>query len=380
MDKRSTFPVIGISIFTLLMMAVVVFALTSNGVSREKIVTGLSAENVLGDVSIRRNGSNYTLKSGEVLFPDDEIMVGRAASCEIVAEGRVRATMDRDSKLRIRDLSDDCVSLEVTEGSAFFDMVRNTPDSRVTAAAGDAVLTPETGSIFSVEAYTGTQTFNLYAGAGVLDWEGEEHALGPKDHVTVFRFEETAGLTTADVLAPELSGFLLDELILRSGVCFQADQLRSVLDRRRADTVAAVPQTGERMVCSVEIRCDSILGRDISGDWTPPADGVLMPATPVKFTRGESVYDVLRRVCKNSGLDINYNFLPMISGYYITRIGGLQELDCGPNSGWLYRVNGWYPNYGPSKYEVEEGDVIVWAYSCDGGADDLGREKWEIRQ
>ena len=379
MNKRSTFLVMGISIFTLLIMAVMVFALTSNGVSREKIVTGLSAENVLGDVSIRRNGSNYTLNSGEALLPDDEIMVGRAASCEIVAEGRIRATMDRDSKLRVRALSDEWVSLEVLEGTAFFDLVRNGPDSRVTAAADTAVFTPQTGAIFSVEAYTGTQTFNLYAGEGTLDWEGQKRPVRPKDHITVYRSEETAGLTTADVLASELSGFLLNEMILRRGVCFQADQLREILEQRRADTAAFVPQTEERMVCSVEIRCDSLLDRDVSGDWTPPADGVLLPATPVKFTQGDSVYDVVRRVCKSAGLDINYNFLPMISGYYIQGIGGLQEMACGPSSGWLFKVNGWYPNYGPSKYEVEEGDVILWAYSCDGGAD-LGREEWKIRQ
>ena len=66
----------------------------------------------------------------------------------------------------------------------------------------------------------------------------------------------------------------------------------------------------------------------------------------------------------------------MVSGYYVTRIGPLAENDFGPSSGWLFKVNGWFPNYGSSKYEVEAGDVIVWAYSCEGGGTDLGREVW----
>ena len=35
----------------------------------------------------------------------------------------------------------------------------------------------------------------------------------------------------------------------------------------------------------------------------------------------------------------------------------------------MYKVNGWFPNYGCSRYQVEDGDVICWVYTCDLGAD-----------
>ena len=50
-------------------------------------------------------------------------------------------------------------------------------------------------------------------------------------------------------------------------------------------------------------------------------------------------------------------------------INQLYELDCGKNSGWMYSVNGTFPNYGASAYKPKDGDVILWVYTCDLGND-----------
>ena len=44
----------------------------------------------------------------------------------------------------------------------------------------------------------------------------------------------------------------------------------------------------------------------------------------------------------------------------------LYEFDCGSQSGWMYKVNGWFPNYGCSSYKLKDGDAIVWSYTCTG--------------
>jgi len=54
---------------------------------------------------------------------------------------------------------------------------------------------------------------------------------------------------------------------------------------------------------------------------------------------------------------------------YIEGIGNLYEFDCGELSGWMYSVNGEFPMYGMSQYEVKDGDVIEVVYTCDLGAD-----------
>ena len=41
----------------------------------------------------------------------------------------------------------------------------------------------------------------------------------------------------------------------------------------------------------------------------------------------------------------------------------------GELSGWMYRVDGWFPNYGCSRYQLQDGDVVEWLYTCDLGAD-----------
>ena len=57
----------------------------------------------------------------------------------------------------------------------------------------------------------------------------------------------------------------------------------------------------------------------------------------------------------------------------------MYQFDCGDESGWMYKVNGWFPNYGAGRYEVEDGDTVEWHYSCEGSGADLGRESWTER-
>ena len=98
-------------------------------------------------------------------------------------------------------------------------------------------------------------------------------------------------------------------------------------------------------------------------------DGWLLPATQVEFHEGESVFDVLRRVCRDKGLHMEFSNTPMYNSAYIEGIGNLYEFDCGEQSGWMYAVNGWYPNYGCSRYALKDGDTVTWVYTCDYGKD-----------
>ena len=92
-----------------------------------------------------------------------------------------------------------------------------------------------------------------------------------------------------------------------------------------------------------------------------------------EFLEGESVYDVLKRVCTYSGIHLSYDWTVEYGGYYIEGINHLYEFDCGNGSGWMYQVNGWYPNYGCSNYILKDGDIIIWNYTCNLGKD-LGAE------
>jgi hypothetical protein len=97
--------------------------------------------------------------------------------------------------------------------------------------------------------------------------------------------------------------------------------------------------------------------------------GLIMAPRTVGFSEGETVYDVLQRECRASGIPMESSFNPLYSSRYIEGIDNLYEFDGGPQSGWMYAVNGWYPNYGCSAYALRSGDAIVWRYTCNLGSD-----------
>ena len=126
----------------------------------------------------------------------------------------------------------------------------------------------------------------------------------------------------------------------------------------------------------IAIRCDTIL--DNMSDLNPskvefvPANGEILPMVSVYFYEGETVFDVLKRVCEIADIQLEYSWTPLYGSYYIEGINHLYEFDCGEQSGWMYKVNEWFPNYGCSSYDVSDGDVIVWCYTCAGLGADVG--------
>ena len=103
-----------------------------------------------------------------------------------------------------------------------------------------------------------------------------------------------------------------------------------------------------------------------------PDDGVIYAKKKVKFYEGESVFDVLKRETQKKRIHMESSFTPKYNSAYVEGINNLYEFDAGRYSGWLYKVNGWYPNYGCSRYLLKDGDVVEWQYTCDGGRD-VGR-------
>ena len=125
--------------------------------------------------------------------------------------------------------------------------------------------------------------------------------------------------------------------------------------------------------CTFSIECSTILNNlaDLDPDKRElvPSNGVILAPTKVTFYEGESVFDVLQRVCKEKGIHLESSWTPIYNSAYIEGIHNLYEFDCGELSGWMYRVDGWYPNYGCSRYQLKDGEKVEWRYTCDLGKD-----------
>lgn len=146
-----------------------------------------------------------------------------------------------------------------------------------------------------------------------------------------------------------------------------------------AEETAGAPETTK--TCVVSIECTSVLNNldKLKKGKEPfvPADGVILAPTVWEFETGDSAFDVLKNVCashkcsagckycENGGIQLEYSFNPGFGSYYAEGIHQLYEKDCGPRSGWTYRVNGTRPDVVYGSYRVKDSDRIEWIYECD---------------
>lgn len=130
---------------------------------------------------------------------------------------------------------------------------------------------------------------------------------------------------------------------------------------------------GDELTCTIYISCAVLLDNmdmlDKDKHEMVPADGVILPITTVTFEDGDDVFTILQRVCRENKIHLEFSEDPIYSSAYVEGLHNLYEFDGGELSGWYYSANGWFPNYGSSRYVVENGDVIEWHYSCDMGHD-----------
>lgn len=93
---------------------------------------------------------------------------------------------------------------------------------------------------------------------------------------------------------------------------------------------------------------------------------VMKAKTAYKIIPGK---DTAFSILQKTGLSYNYNYHKIYKGVYVNTIEGLSEFDGGPYSGWMYRVNGVFPNHSASLHPIHPGDYVEWLYTRDLGKD-----------
>ncbi|MEI3605537.1 DUF4430 domain-containing protein [Pseudogracilibacillus sp. SE30717A] len=97
------------------------------------------------------------------------------------------------------------------------------------------------------------------------------------------------------------------------------------------------------------------------------SDEVPLSATKTEINGEETVLDVLIKITKEKGIQMDYRGGG--STAYIEGIANVYEFDRGQGSGWMYRINGVFPDRGAGAINVQDGDVIEWLYTTDLGKD-----------
>jgi len=391
------------------------------------------AEKVSGIVSVERGGVSFELEEDTALKAGDRITTNEKAGLVIKSADNIYELAENSSVI-LTEPKDDAFNMEVTGGEIFVTL--NDGEKFGHIEAQDTFITAE-GTVFSVNVQTGSMGVNVFEGKvkAVKEKQSFEAEAGQGISAVGDKIE------VIDLMAQALNQFNIDKAIEAGKthkLCFSEEELKKVLEEREKEsaesdkedkndqragekgsgektgdsgksTASAGNNTGSGKgdgedggknnggsktegsssgnkpkydySCTIEIRCDTILNNmenlEPGKEGYVPSSGTILKRTSVGFNDGETVFDVLKRVCKEKGIQMESSWTPAYGSSYIESINHIYEFDCGPQSGWMYKVNGWFPNYGCSSYNLKDGDVIVWLYTCEGlGADVGGSMNW----
>lgn len=119
----------------------------------------------------------------------------------------------------------------------------------------------------------------------------------------------------------------------------------------------------------IQIRCDSVAeATEKLEDQTLveyiPEDGIAMARLKYIAKEGDSVLEILEKICKNNNIEVKKSEDGLIEA-----IGYLKNGDCGEGSCWVYTVDGKLMSDNPADCKVKGGEDIVWTFTLNGGHD-----------
>lgn len=133
--------------------------------------------------------------------------------------------------------------------------------------------------------------------------------------------------------------------------------------------------TEDSQTVYLSIRCDTILDNwdkldpALRQEKYVPQDGVILQRTEYVLRKGDTVYDVLDRAIRHNQIQMECIYSINYASTYVEGINHLYEFSCGELSGWMFMVNGQFPQVGCDRYTLQDGDEIIWCYTCDLGRD-----------
>ncbi len=230
--------------------------------------------------------------------------------------------------------------------------------------SGISYVFPETSSFTTVESLVATT---------VTDTSSQTLPESEKPETTAITSVASTSATAADISKPT------EKPVFTSAPTSSASTASSkVTTISTASSVISTTPKPDKPIkkydntCTFVIDCKTILNNKDKLkkglEKYVPDDAVIFSGT-VGFDSGESVYDILRRICDENSIQMEASYTSMFSSYYVEGINNLYEFDCGQVSGWMYSVNGVFPNYGCSSYKPVNNDKIAFRYTCELGYD-----------
>src|SRR5699024_11280875 len=121
--------------------------------------------------------------------------------------------------------------------------------------------------------------------------------------------------------------------------------------------------------------------KDHPGKGGCPDDGraeIPLPPTKMEITEEETVLDALIRITKQNKIQMDYRGGQGATAY-VQGMGNVYEFDRGQGSGWMFRINGVFPDRGAGVIPLCDGDTVEWLYTNNLGKD-LGADLKPVRR
>ncbi len=316
---------------------------------------------VRGVVSLTRSGVSYPVEEATTLRAGDALSCDAGATVAVGLEDGT-LTLGDSAEMTVTAAERGAFEARLDGGEVFV----NTHSPLLISFDGSTLSFEDAAALLSVRGSAQTLT--------VLDGSVGDFTAGQVIYWV------NGEKTTGEVNTAALNDFAIARIreANRSRTLCVSNEELDALEQERSAAIASqlTSGDGDGLSCTIAIYCDTILNNwdnlDTAKASYVPEDGVILAPTQVDFESGETVFDVLKRVCEAYDIQIEYSWTPMYDSYYIEGIHQLYEFDCGPESGWMYKVNEWFPNYGCSEYKLSGGESIVWCYTCVGLGEDVG--------
>lgn len=357
-----------------------------------------AADDISGIVDIERKGVSYSLDE-ETALRDGDIVTTASDSYAGIHAGDNTFSLAEDTELSFGGIEERLVSIELKSGEAFAVIEGSRTFEK--AIVSDWNINAEE-AVFSANVRKGSIGINVFEGRIKVTGSGTEK---------IGKAGQTIDITDDKISISKLTAASLNDFNIENAkkanenhkLCFSNEKLDKVVADREKEIQKALEEQKihEKQVisagtatdgsglpessgsesgseesdssikqCTIMIQCNSVLKNmdalSPGKEKFIPSNGVILSASTVEFREGETVFDVLKRTCSAAGIQLEYAYTPGYGSYYVEGINNLYEFDCGSQSGWIYKVNGWSANCGCSEYKLKKNDVIVWDYTCKG--------------
>lgn len=119
--------------------------------------------------------------------------------------------------------------------------------------------------------------------------------------------------------------------------------------------------------CSTVLSHMDIIDPAVNPPEVVPEDGVIIARCEVSLPEGATAFDALAAAARKQRVRVDYT--GSAYGTYVRGIGYVTEFGFGELSGWMYTVNGEFPDVSVSDRVLESGDMVEFRYTCDLGRD-----------